>query len=135
MLQHEELTEKIIGIFYDVFNELGHGFAESVYENAMAVALDQAGIPAEFQVPIRVHFRGICVGDFRADAVVADCVILELKAVKKLDSAHEAQVLNYLRATEIEVALLMNFGDKPESTRFAYSNERKRLRSAADQRG
>src|SRR5690348_15535834 len=101
--KHRELTEKILGVFYEVYNELGHGFLESVYEEAMALALSQEGARPEKQRPIRVVFRGAVVGDFRADLLVNDAVLVELKAARELDPAHEAQLLNYLRATEIEV--------------------------------
>jgi len=126
--KHRELTEKIIGVFYDVYNELGHGFLESVYEEAMAIALGQAGLQVERQVPLKVIFRGEVVGDFRADVVVEGAVILELKAVSGIDPAHEAQLLNYLRATEIEVGLLMNFGPRPQFKRLVFENARKQIR-------
>src|SRR5208282_2321291 len=121
--KHQELTRKIIGVFYEVYNELGHGFLESVYEAAMLIALREAGLKAEAQVPIAVYFRGNRVGDFRADLMVENAILLELKAARALDSSHEAQLLNYLRATEIEVGLLLNFGTKPEFKRLAYDNE------------
>ncbi len=127
-LKHRELTEKIIGVFYDVYNELGHGFLESVYEEAMAVALPQGGLRVERQVPLRVTFRGIVIGDFRADLLVEDSVLLELKAARDIDPAHEAQLLNYLRATEIEVGLLLNFGPKPQFKRLVFENSRKEIR-------
>jgi len=130
--KHQDLTKKIIGVFYDVYNELGHGFLESVYQAAMLIALREAGLKAERQVPISVHFRGRCIGDFGGDLVVENAILLELKAAKGLDSSHEAQLLNYLRATEIEVGLLLNFGTKPEFKRLAFDNERKK--TAADQR-
>jgi GxxExxY protein len=98
----------------------------------MLIALREAGLKAETQVPIAVYFRGNRVGDFRADLMVENSVLLELKAARALDPSHEAQLLNYLRATEIEVGLLMNFGIKPEFKRLAFDNQRKRL--AADQR-
>jgi GxxExxY protein len=126
--KHRELTEKIIGVFYDVYNELGHGFLESVYEEAMAIALGQAGIQVERQVPLKVIFRGMVVGDFRADVIVEGAVILELKAASGIDPAHEAQLLNYLRATEIEVGLLLNFGPRPQFKLLAFENSRKQIR-------
>jgi len=126
--KHRELTEKIIGVFYEVYNELGHGFLESVYEEAMAVALPQAGLKVERQVPLRVTFRGVVVGDFRADLLVESAVLLELKASRDIDPAHEAQLLNYLRATEIEVGLLLNFGPKPQFKRLVFENSRKGIR-------
>jgi GxxExxY protein len=105
---------------------LGHGFLESVYHKALVLALRQAGLDAVPEVPVPVFFRGERVGEFSADVVVDGKVILELKAVRELEPAHEAQLLNYLRATPIEVGLLMNFGPKPKFRRLAFSNTRKR---------
>jgi GxxExxY protein len=102
-MKHAELTEKIIGVFYEAYNELGHGFLESVCEGAMMIALEQAGLRAERQVPIAIWFRGHNIGVFFADIVVEGLVILELKCARNIDPAHEAQLLNYLRATTIEV--------------------------------
>src|SRR5437588_6055765 len=96
-LKYADVTEKIIGIFYDVYNELGHGFLESVYEESWVIALRQAGLVVSRQVPVPVWFRNQKVGEFRADVTVEDCVLLELKCAKGLDPAHEAQVLHYLR--------------------------------------
>jgi len=127
-LKQHELTERIIGLFYDVYNELGHGFLESVYEQAPAIALAQVGSAVERQVPVLVWFRGRQVGDFRADMVVERKVLLELKAARTIDEAHEKQLLNYLRATDIEVGLLLNFGIKPQIRRLIYENERKKIR-------
>jgi GxxExxY protein len=127
-LKHRDLTEKIIGVFYDLYNELGHGFLESVYEQAMAVALDQAGMKVERQVPVSVWFRGQQVGDFRADLLVDAKILLELKAARTIDQAHEKQLLNYLRATDVEVGLLLNFGVKPQFRRLVYENDRKKIR-------
>ena len=123
--KHRELTQKIIGVFYNVYNELGHGFLESVYENAMTFALREAGLDSRQQTSVTVYFRGQIVGDFRADLLVDNAVIVELKAAKSLDCTHEAQLLNYLRATDLEVCLLMNFGPKSEFKRLAFDNERK----------
>ena len=124
-LQHEELTEKIIGLFYDVYNELGSGFLEKVYENALAYELRQAGYHVEQQYQIIVRYRGLVVGEYYADLVVDSKVILELKAVAKPIKQHEAQLLNYLKATPYEVGLLLNFGGKPTFERRAYSNSNK----------
>jgi GxxExxY protein len=121
----QEITEKIIGVFYDVYNELGYGFLEPVYEQAMHIALTQAGLQVKVQVPIAVYFRECQVGEFRADILVNDSVLLELKAAKALDPIHEAQLLNYLRGTSIEVGLLFNFGPKPALKRLVFDNERK----------
>jgi len=126
--KHVQLTEKIISIFYEVYNELGFGFLESVYENAMCIALKAAGLNVECQVPISVWFRGFEVGTFRADLLVEGIVLLELKAARALEPSNDAQLLNELRATEIEVGLLLNFGPKPEVRRLAFDNDRKELR-------
>jgi GxxExxY protein len=128
LLLHRNLTEKIIGVFYDVYNELGHGFLESVYEEAMSIALTQAGLRVERQVPLRVWFRGQPIGDFRADLIVERAVILELKAASGIDPAHEAQLLHYLRSTEIEVGLLLNFGASPQFKRMVFENSKKEIR-------
>jgi GxxExxY protein len=122
------LTETIIGVFFEVYNELGHGFLESVYEKAFEVALTSKKLDVKRQIEVPVWFRGQRVGDFTADILVERCVLLELKATRTLDSAHEAQLLNYLRATEIEVGLLFNFGVKPEFKRLAFDNSRKKVR-------
>jgi GxxExxY protein len=133
-MKHQEITEKIIKAFYAVYNELGYGFLESVYEQAMPIALRQEGLPVTQQAQVTVYFRGQLVGDFRADLLVNDAVIVELKAARTIEGAHEAQLMNYLRATKIEVGLLMNFGPKPEFKRFIFDNERKGQR-ATDSHG
>ena len=124
---HRALTEKIIGSFYDVYNELGHGFLESVYETAMVITLRDKGLEVAQQVEIPVWFRGQQIGLFFADLMVEGCVIVELKAVRSIDPSHEAQLLHYLRATEIELGLLLNFGVKPEIKRKIYDNPRKHI--------
>src|SRR5829696_1695748 len=96
---HKELSRRVIGIFFDVYNELGYGFLESVYENAMALALEAAGLRVARQVPIVVWFRGVVVGKFRVDLLVEDVLVVELKALRCWDPSHEAQVLNYLRGS------------------------------------
>jgi GxxExxY protein len=126
--KHQEVTEKIIRVFYDVYNELGHGFLESVYERSMEVALNSMGLKVCRQIDIPVSFRGQRVGVFTADMLIQGCVLLELKAARCLDQSHQAQLLNYLRATEIEVGLLLNFGLKPEFKRLIFDNPRKSLR-------
>jgi len=126
--KHKEITEKIIGVFCEVYNELGHGFLESVYEKSMEVALSSMGLKVCCQIEIPVSFRGRRVGIFVADMLVENCVLLELKAARALDSSHHAQLLNYLRATEIEVGLLLNFGLKPEFKRLIFDNPRKLIR-------
>lgn len=108
---HEELTEKVLAACFEVTNELGAGFVESVYEKALIIALRDAGVEAKAQVPIPVLFRGQSVGDFFADVLVAGKVILELKACRALLPEHQAQLINYLNATGVEVGLLVNFGN------------------------
>jgi len=116
---HEELTEKILKACFEVSNELGCGFLESVYLRALLIALAQAGLKAETQKPLTVMFRGQSVGDFFPDIIVEDTILLELKAVKALAPEHLAQVMNYLKATGIEVGFLLNFGaPKLEYRRF-----------------
>ena len=124
--KHSELTKQIIGIFYDVYNILGYGFLEKVYENALAMRLRQAGYDVQQQVPINVYFDGVIVGEYYADLVVDNKIIIELKAVKTLSEAHKAQLLNYLLATKYEVGLLLNFGPEPKVIRKAYNNSRKK---------
>lgn len=106
----ESLTEQILAAAFQVTNELGPGFLESVYEGALFIALQERGFRAERQVPIRVHFHGHLVGNYCADILVEDQIILELKAVRALAPEHIAQTLNYLKATGMPVALLINFG-------------------------
>ncbi len=109
-LLHKEITERIIEACYEVANELGAGFLESVYEKALLVALSEKGIDAASQVPMAVSFRGQNVGEFFADIIVESKVVVEVKAVKRLIPEHSAQVINYLKATGMEVGLLVNFG-------------------------
>ncbi len=125
---HAEVTDRVLRVFYEVYNELGGGFLEGVYHRAMMIALLQAGLKAESEVPVPVVFRGTVVGDYRADLVVDGRVLLELKAVAGLDRAHEGQVLHYLRATNFEVALLLNFGPKPQFKRYVLENGTKQIR-------
>ena len=127
-LKHSEVTDTIIGVFYDVCNELGYGFLESTYGEAMVIALEQSGLRAVREVPVPVWFRGKKVGQYFADMVVDNTVLLELKAARSLESAHEAQLLHYLRATEIEVGLLVNFGLRPQFRRLLFDNDRKKIR-------
>jgi len=127
-LKYFELTQKIIGVYYEVYNELGSGFLESVYQKSLALALESAGLKVCCRIDIPVWFRRHQVGQFEGDLLVEQSVLLELKAARMLTSAHQAQLLNYLRATEIEVGLLLNFGPKPEFKRVAYDNSRKRVR-------
>ena len=124
--KHQELTQTILGVFYEVYNELGHGFLESIYQEAMLVALKQKGAMVEGQRPLPVWFRGERIGDFRADLIVGNAVIVELKAGRDLEPVHDAQLLNYLRASELEVGLLLNFGPVPKIKRLVFGNEKKK---------
>jgi GxxExxY protein len=127
-LKYAELTERIIGIFYDVYNELGYGFLESVYEESLVIALREGSFGVERQLAIPVWFRGHEVGRFRGDIVVEGSVLLELKSTRTLESAHEAQLLHYLKSTDIEVGLLLNFGARPQFRRLLFDNQRKKIR-------
>ena len=128
-LKHGLITDKILRVFYEVYNELGHGFIESVYHRSLELALKSVGLNVCSKVPVPVWFRGTRVGRFEADMLVENCVLLELKATRTLDSSHRAQLLNYLRATEIEVGLLLNFGEKPEFKRVIFDNLKKQTRN------
>jgi len=127
-LKHEDITKTIIGVFYDVYHELGYGFLESAYHSSLVIALSEAGLKAESQLPIPVWFRGHIVSEFRADLLVGGIVLFELKAARTLDPSHEAQLLHYLKATEIEVGLLLNFGLRPQFRRLLFDNNRKKIR-------
>jgi GxxExxY protein len=127
-LKHAELTERIIGVFYDVYNELGYGFLESVYEESLVIALRDAGLNVESQVCIPVWFRQHKVGEFKADVLVESTIMLELKSARTLEPSHEAQLLHYLKSTEAEVGLLLNFGIRPQFRRLLFNNERKKIR-------
>jgi GxxExxY protein len=128
ILKHVDVTEKIIGIFYDVYNELGYGFLECVYEESLVIALRQAGLAVSRQIPLPVWFRGHKVGEFRADLLVENNVLVELKSARSLDNTHEAQLLHYLKSTEVEVGMLLNFGARPQFRRLLFDNERKKIR-------
>ena len=123
--KHATVTAQVIGAFYTVYNTLGYGFLEKVYEHALGIELQQQGVEAVRQQPIRVFYAGQVVGEYFADMLVANAVLVELKATRTLAPEHEAQLLNYLRATKVEVGLLLNFGPKPQIKRFAYENSRK----------
>ena len=124
-LKNQDLTETIIKVFYEVYGKLGYGFLEKVYEKAMMIEFEKAGIQAVSQSPIKVLYYGKTVGDYFADILVGNKVIVEIKATRSLSSEHEAQLLNYLKATDIEVGLLLNFGPKPEIKRKVFDNASK----------
>lgn len=125
---HADVTDAVLRVFYEVYNELGGGFLESVYHRAFALALREAGLSVAAEVAVPVYFRGVVVGDFRADLTVNGCVLVELKAVTALENVHQAQVLNYLRATRLETALLLNFGPRPQFKRLVLENKKKQIR-------
>jgi len=120
---HKALTDKIIKAFYKVYNTLGYGFLEKVYENALIIELENNGLNVEAQKPISVLYENRVVGDYFADLCVAGTVIIELKASETLSKAHETQLINYLKATGIEVGLLLNFGKKPEFVRKVFTTK------------
>lgn len=128
VFNHGEITKKVIGVFYDVYNDLGYGFLESVYQRSLGLALEAEGLHVCNRVDIPVWFRGTQVGHFEGDMLVENSVLLELKAVRTLTSEHQAQLLNYLKATDLEVGLLLNFGLKPEFKRLLFDNLRKASR-------
>jgi GxxExxY protein len=125
MYKHQETTEKIIKAFYNVYNSLGYGFLEKVYENAMLIELKKLGLGAAPQAKINVYYGGEIVGEYFADLIVEDKVLVELKASSQIADEHKAQLLNYLKATRNEVGLILNFGPKLEIARKIYDNERK----------
>ncbi|MFZ4620078.1 MAG: GxxExxY protein [Bacteroidota bacterium] len=122
---HENITAKIIQAYYNVYNTLGYGFLEKVYENALALELEDLGCRTERQKSLNVFYNGSLVGEYFADVIVENVVIVELKSSEALRVEHEAQLTNYLRATEIEVGLLLNFGKKAEFRRKLFSNDKK----------
>jgi GxxExxY protein len=124
-LLHEELTKTIIKTFYEVYNELGYGFLEKVYQNSLYLELKNKGLKVEAQKRIAVFYKGTEVGEYYADLMVEDTIILELKAADYIVKDFENQILNYLRATDCEVGLLLNFGRKPEFKRKIFENDRK----------
>ena len=124
-LLHEDLTSLILKTFYEVYNELGFGFLEKVYQNALLIKLKNNGFDVESQKQIKVYYKNVEVGEYYADLIVNDKVILELKATESITEAHEFQLLNYLKSKNIEVGLLLNFGKKPEFCRKVFQNYRK----------
>lgn len=125
--KHSDITEKIIKGYYKVYNTLGYGFLEKVYENSLFMELREMGLMVEKQKPISVKYEGKEVGEYYADLVVNGYVIVELKAAESLCEEHEYQLINYLKATDIEVGLLLNFGKEPEIRRRVFANENIKL--------
>lgn len=127
ILTQKDITDKVIKSFYYVYNKLGYGFLEKVYENAMVITLKKYDCNVIQQFSAKVYFEGEIVGDYYADLIVNNCVVVELKAGESISESHEAQLLNYLKATDMEVGLLLNFGIKPEFKRKVYSNINKKI--------
>lgn len=123
--KHVDLTERIIKHFFAVYNNLGYGFLEKIYENSLAIELRKARLICEQQKPITIHYQNEIVGEYFADLVVESKIIIEIKAAKAIAEEHEAQLLNYLKATPYEVGLLLNFGPKADLSRKAFDNKRK----------
>jgi GxxExxY protein len=124
---YQDITEKLIQAFYKVYNTLGYGFLEKVYQNSLLIELRRMGYECKSQYPIRVFYESIPVGDYFADILVDDCIIIENKAAEALVDENEFQLINYLKATSIEVGLLLNFGKRPEFKRKIFTNDRKKL--------
>jgi GxxExxY protein len=124
---YSDITSEVINSFYDVYNELGYGFLEKVYKNALFNELTQRGIQCQKEYPISVYYKGTCVGEYYADIIIEGKIIIELKAVKSILPEHLAQLTNYLRATEAEVGLLLNFGPEPQKKRVLFTNDKKIL--------
>ena len=122
---HEDITEKILAAFFNVYNTLGYGFLEKVYENSLVIKLKQLGFSVKKQKNIKVYFEEHIVGDYFADLIINSKVIIKIKAVDKLCDEHKFQLINYLKATNMEVGLLLNFGKKPEFKRVIFTNKRK----------
>jgi len=123
---HQDKTEKIIQAFFKVYNTLGYGFLEKVYQNALLIELQRMGFECKSQYPIRVFYEAFPVGDYFADILIDDCIIIENKAAEALVEENEFQLINYLKATNIEVGLLLNFGKRPEFKRKIFTNDRKK---------
>jgi GxxExxY protein len=128
-LLHKDVTDKIIKAFYKVYNELGFGFLEKVYQNALFLELISMDLHCEKQKQIKVYYNGQIVGEYFADLFVNSCVIIELKATETLVEQHGLQLINYLKATETEVGLLLNFGKRPQFKRKLFTNDIKKIKS------
>ena len=129
---YEDKTNRIIKAYYKVYNTLGYGFLEKVYQNAFLIELRHNGFSCDSQHPIKVYYEGYKVGDYYSDIIVDDCIILELKALESLCDAHEYQLINYLKATDIELGLLFNFGKTPEFRRRIFTNDIKKENKNTD---
>lgn len=126
---HKELTDRILCAYYNVYNTLGYGFLEQVYQEAMCIELRSQGLFVAVQRPVFVYYHGQAIGEYHPDLTIDEKIILELKTAEAMHPSFEAQLLNYLRATRIEVGLVLNFGPKPEFRRKIYTNDRKHISS------
>lgn len=126
---YQDVTDKIIKAFYNVYNTLGYGFLEKVYENALIYELEKLGLNAIQQKPIKVYYDRILVGEYFVDIIVENKVVIELKAVETFQENHANQLMNYLKATDIEVGLLLNFGQEPRFIRKIFTNDKKKIRN------
>jgi GxxExxY protein len=124
----QKLSNQVIHCYYKVYNTLGYGFLEKVYEKALYLELLNNGINCKRQCPIKVYYNGTIVGEYYADIIVEDSIILELKAAEALVIEHEYQLVNYLKATEIELGILLNFGKEPKFLRKIFTNDRKSIK-------
>lgn len=125
-LLHKKITDDILKVYFDIYNHLGYGFLEKVYQNAMYFELQKKGYKVEAQKSIKVYLKGQLIGEYYADLLIEDRIIIELKACELLMSVHVAQLMNYLKATKVEVGLLLNFGEELEFKRIIYTNDRKK---------
>jgi len=128
-----KITDKILAAFYEVYNKLGSGFLESVYRAALIIVLTRMGLRVETRAVLPVHFESRIIAQFRPDLVINDKVIVEIKVARAIDPSHSAQLLNYLRASDLEVGLLLNFGGRPQFKREYYDNERKARREPPEE--
>jgi GxxExxY protein len=123
--KHADLSERILNIFFTVHRELGYGFSEKVYERSLAIALREAGFKVEEQIPLKVFYHGQMVGEYITDMMINNLILLELKAATQIAAEHEAQLLSYLKASDIEVGYVLNFGQSATFKRRVFDNERK----------
>lgn len=131
-LLYKNLSDDILKAFYTVYNELGYGFLEKIYQNAIWLELKSKGYKVEAQKQIKVYYKGQLVGTYFADILIDDKIIIELKACELLMNAHVAQLINYLKATDVELGFLLNFGEEPEFKRIILTNDRKRNKLIGD---
>jgi GxxExxY protein len=123
--RHWEITHRIVGVFFEVYSDLGYGYLDSIYSEAMTIALQEAGLRVQPERKVEARFRGRVIGTFRADLLIEGVVLVELKATLSIDSIHIAQLLNYLRCSALETGLILNFGPRPQIRRLIFTNDRK----------